>query len=144
MFRTIVSLCFVSALLTTSVALTQEKQPDGTVQLKEGSVGVGLGYSWGSGSLSYKGQNYPLKIKGLSIGQVGAATIEATGKVFNLGKLEDFNGNYTAAGGEATVGGGLGATVLRNQHGVVIHLTSTTRGLNFKVAPEGVQLTLAQ
>jgi hypothetical protein len=33
---------------------------------------------------------------------------------------------------------------LRNQNGVVIDLTSTTRGLDFKVAAEGVQMTLAQ
>jgi hypothetical protein len=144
MLTKIVSVCFAVVLLTASVALTQDKPADGTVQLKEGSVAAGIGYSWGSGTLSYKGQSYPLKVKGLSIGQVGVAKIEATGKVFNLTKLEDFNGNYTAAGVEATVAGGAGASALKNQNGVVIHLTSTTRGLNFKVAPEGVQLTLAQ
>jgi hypothetical protein len=144
MLSRIVTLCCAVVLLTAGVALTQDKPPDGTVQLKEGSVAAGIGYSWGSGTLSYKGQSYPLKVKGLSVGQVGVAKIEATGKVFNLAKLDDFSGNYTAAGVEATVAGGAGATALRNQNGVVIHLTSTTRGLNFKVAPEGVQLTLAQ
>jgi hypothetical protein len=144
MLRTIVSLCFVSVLLAAGVAVPQEKPADGTVQLKQGSVAVGVGYSWGSGSLDFKGKSYPLKVKGLSVGEVGAAKVEATGKVFNLARLEDFNGNYVAAGAEATVGGGMGATALRNQNGVVIQLTSTTRGLNFKVAPEGVQLTLAQ
>ena len=144
MLRKILTLCFVSVLLSAGFALSQDKAPDATVQLKEGSVAVGVGYSWGSGTLHYKGKNYPLKVKGLSIGQVGASKIEATGKVFNLAKLDDFSGNYTAAGVEATVAGGAGASALKNQNGVVIHLTSTTRGLNFKVAPEGVQLTLAQ
>jgi hypothetical protein len=144
MVRKIVTLCVAVVLLSAGVALTQDKPPDATVQLKEGSVALGVGYSWGSGTLNYKGRSYPLKVKGLSIGQVGASKIEATGKVFNLAKLEDFSGNYTAAGVEATVAGGAGASALRNQNGVVIHLTSTTRGLNFKVAPEGVQLTLAQ
>ena len=144
MLRRTVTLCFAAVLLTAGVALTQDKAPDATVQLKEGSVAVGVGYSWGSGTLNYKGRSYPVKVKGLSVGQVGAAKIEAVGQVFNLAKLDDFSGNYTAAGIEATVAGGAGASALRNQNGVVIHLTSTTRGLNFKVAPEGVQLTLAQ
>ena len=144
MLRKIVTLSVASVLLFAGVALSQDKQPDGTVQLKEGSVAAGIGYSWGSGTLTYKGHSYPLKVKGLSVGQVGVAKIEAAGKVFNLAKLEDFSGNYTAAGVEATVAGGAGAAALRNQNGVVIHLTSTTRGLNFKVAPEGVELTLAK
>jgi len=50
--------------------------------------------------------------------------------MFNLTKLEDFSGNYAAAGAEATVGGGAGATVMRNQNGVVIELMSTTQGAN--------------
>jgi hypothetical protein len=85
-----------------------------------------------------------VKIKGLSIGEAGIKKAEATGKVYNLPKIEDFNGNYTAAGAEATIAGGGGGTALRNQNGVVIYLSSTTRGLNFKLAAEGVEMTIAQ
>jgi hypothetical protein len=134
----------VAFVLAASPALSQDKAPSGTVQLHQGTVAAGIGYSWGGGTLNYRGKSHALKIKGLSIGQAGVAKVEASGNVFNLAKLEDFNGNYTAAGVEATVAGGAGATALRNQNGVVIHLTSTTRGLNFKVAAEGVQITLAQ
>ena len=149
MTRRLVTLGIVAAfMLSASAALSQDKSqdksPSGTVRLSQGTVAAGVGYSWGGGTLNYLGKSYPLKIKGLSIGQAGAAKVEASGNVFNLAKLEDFNGNYTAAGVEATVAGGMGATALRNQNGVVIHLTSTARGLNFKLAPEGVQITLAQ
>jgi hypothetical protein len=140
----IIALVIAVACLVASPALSQDKPADGTVHLSQGSVAAGIGYSWGGGTLSYKGKSYPLKVRGLSIGQAGISKAEANGSVFNLTKLEDFNGNYTAAGIEGTVGGGAGAQALRNQNGVVIHLTSTTRGLNFKVAPEGVQITLAQ
>jgi len=51
-----------------------------------------------------------------------------------LKKLADFNGNYTAAGAGATVGGGAGATIMKNQNGVVIELTSTTQGASLKLA----------
>ena len=89
-------------------------------------------------------RSHKVKIKGLSIGEAGIKKAEATGKVYNLAKLEDFNGNYTAAGAEATIAGGGGGTALRNQNGVVVYLASTTRGLNFKLAGEGIEMTLAQ
>jgi hypothetical protein len=145
MIRAFVTAAMVAVFaLFASVALSQDKAPSGTVRLSEGSVAAGIGYTWGSGTLTYLGKTYPLTVHGISIGQVGVSKVEARGDVFNLAKLEDFSGNYTAAGVEATVAGGMGATALRNQNGVVIHLTSTTRGLNFKVAPEGVRITLAQ
>jgi hypothetical protein len=31
---------------------------------------------------------------------------------------------------------------MRNQNGVVIHLFTTTGGLNFKLAPEGIRLNI--
>jgi len=145
MTRTIVALFILAALLVPgSAARSQDKPADATVHLSHGSVAAGIGYSWGSGTLNYHGKSYPLKVRGLSIGQAGISKAEATGNVFNLTKVEDFAGNYTAAGVEGTVAGGMGATALRNQNGVTMYLTSTTRGLNFKVAAEGVQITLAQ
>ena len=142
MTRRLVTLAIVMTfVLTAGVALSQDKKPDATVRLHQGSVAVGIGYSWGGGTLSYKGKTYKVKIKGLSIGEAGIKKAEATGKVYNLPKIEDFNGNYTAAGAEATIAGGGGGTALRNQNGVVIYLASTTRGLNFKLAAEGVEMT---
>ena len=145
MTRRLVTLAIVMTFaLTAGVALSQDKPPDATVRLTQGSVAAGIGYSWGGGTLNYKGKSYKVKIKGLSIGEAGIKKAEAAGKVYNLAKLEDFNGNYTAAGAEATVAGGVGGTALKNQSGVVIYLTSTTRGLNFKFAGEGVEMTVAQ
>ena len=145
MTRRLVTLAIVMTFaLTAGVALSQDKPPDATVRLTQGSVAAGIGYSWGGGTLNYKGKSYKVKIKGLSIGEAGIKKAEAAGKVYNLPKLEDFNGNYTAAGAEATIAGGVGGTALKNQNGVVIYLTSTTRGLNFKFAGEGVEMTVAQ
>ena len=67
--------------------------------------------------------------------------VEASGNVSNLAKVEDVSGHYTAAGVEDTLARGMRTTALRNQNGVVIHLTSTTRGLSFKVGPEGMRIT---
>jgi len=126
------------------LALAQAKKPDATLSLTEGSVGVGIGFTWGKGTLTYQGKSYPVKIDGLSVGEVGVQRASATGDVFNLKKLPDFNGTYTAGAAGATVGGGAGITAMKNQNGVVIELKSTTQGASLKLAAEGVRLSIAQ
>ena len=128
--------------LLTGLALAQAKKPDATLTLTEGSVALGIGYSWGKGTLSYQGKTYPVKVEGLSVGEVGIQTATATGNVSNLKKLEDFSGNYVAGAAGATVGGGAGVTAMKNQNGVVIELKSTTQGASLKLAAEGLKLTL--
>ena len=73
---------------------------------------------------------------------MGVTRMTASGKVYSLKKLQDFDGTYTAVSIEGTLAGGAGATIMQNQNGVVIHLFTTTTGLNLKVAPEGVRLSI--
>ena len=49
-------------------AHAQEEKPDATVEFSGGSVAAGIGYSWGSGTLTYKGMKYPITVDGLSAG----------------------------------------------------------------------------
>jgi hypothetical protein len=146
MRRTVFALLMVGSVvsLVTGLATAQGKKPDATLTLSEGSVGVGIGYSWGKGTLTYKGESYPFKVEGLSVGEVGVMRATARGDVFNLKRLEDFSGNYAAGGAAGTVGGGAGVTAMKNQNGVVIELKSTTQGASLKLAAEGIRLTLAQ
>jgi hypothetical protein len=136
------SVLFTVLFLFSSLAIAEEQKPDATIKLTQGQVAVGIGYSWGKGILTYKGKEYKLKVKGLSVIDVGVTKAEASGVVFNLKKLEDFNGNYTSVTAEGTLGGGAGATSMRNQNGVVVNLIQTTRGVNVKLAPSGVSITL--
>ena len=92
--------------------------------------------------LTYEGKEYPFKVSGLSVVDVGISKATSSGKGYNLKKLEDFNGNYTAASAEGTMAGGAGALTMKNQNGVVIDLISTTQGVNLKLALEGVKITL--
>jgi hypothetical protein len=146
MRRALITLVAVVGLVSLigGLAGAQSKKPDATVELTEGSVAAGIGFTWGKGSLTYQGKKYPVKVAGLSVGEVGINRASASGSVFDLKKLEDFSGNYTAGGVEGTVGGGAGVTVMKNQNGVVIHLTSTTQGASLKLAASGVRLTLDQ
>lgn len=134
-----------SLMVATSGAFAKEtKKPDGTVRLSEGSVAAGIGFSWGGGVLSYKGKTYHFKVNGLSLGSVGIAKASASGKVYNLHKLEDFNGTYTAASAGATLAGGGSAASMRNQNGVVMDVFATTKGVKLTLAVSGVTVTLDQ
>ena len=144
MRRTLTGLVVAGSLvsLLTGLALAQAKKPDATLSLTEGTVGVGIGFSWGKGTLTYKDKTYPVKVEGLSVGDVGIQRATATGNIYGLKKIEDFDGNFAAAGAGATVGGGVGVTVRKNQNGVVIELKSTTQGANLKLAAEGIKLSV--
>ena len=119
-----------------------EKKPDGTVRIHEGTVAAGIGWSWGGGELNMGGKTHKFKISGLTVAEVGITKAEASGSVYNLKNLDDFNGVYAAAGAEGTAGKGAGVSSLRNDKGVVINLKSETKGANIKIAAEGLKITL--
>ena len=135
-------LVLAMALMCFGSALAEEKKPDATLKFSEGAVAVGIGWSWGKGLLTYKGKDHAFKVKGLSLGEIGITKAEATGRVFNLKKLEDFNGLYMAASVEGTIALGAGETAMKNKKGVVIYVSPLTKGVNFKLAAEGVNFTL--
>ena len=130
--------------LPLSTALAKSKAPDATLQLNQGSVAVGIGWSWGGGTLTYHGKRYPVDVDGLTVGSVGVSKATASGSVYDLKKLEDFNGTYTAVGAGATVGGGGSVATMRNQNGVRITLRSTSRGVKFTLGASGVSLNIKQ
>lgn len=121
-----------------------QNPPSGTITFSGGGVAVGIGYSWGSGVLTFKGKQYPFSVSGLSVVDVGAASYRSSGTVYNLKDIAYFSGNYTAVGAGATVAGGASVATMQNQHGVVIHLTSTTQGLKFNLSASGVSINLKQ
>jgi len=131
----------IAILAVSSEAFAEDASPpDATLQLTQTSVAIVIGYTWGSGTLTYQGKSYPVEIDGLSFLALGITRAKASAEIFNLKTLDDFNGTYTAGSIEGTAGAGAGATIMRNQNGVVIHLFTTTEGLNLKLAPEGVRL----
>jgi hypothetical protein len=146
MRRLVIGAVAVGSLVTAlaGLAVAQGKKPDATLTLSDGSVAAGIGFSWGKGTLSYRGRTYPVAVEGLSVGEVGVTRATAKADVSHLAKLEDFPGNYVAVGAGATAGGGADVTVMRNQNGVVIEMTSTTQGASLKVGAEGLRLTLAK
>jgi hypothetical protein len=69
-------------------------------------------------------------------------SIEASGKVFNLKRLSDFNGNYAAVDAGLTAAGGAGVAAMKNQNGVTVELVSTTRGVEISLGGAGVDMKI--
>jgi len=113
------------------------------IELSGGSVAAGIGYSWGNGTLIFQGKRYALSVSGVSLASVGAVEYTAAGSVEGLKTPQDINGVFTAVGAGATLGGGGNIAAMRNQNGVVIHLTSTTQGLSLSLAASGMKIALA-
>ena len=141
----IVGLFLVSGGLAFAQSQVNSGLPwDAQIQLSAGSVGAGIGIHWGSGKLIQAGKEYPLKVEGLSVGNVGISKATALGTVYNLKNLSDINGTYTAIGTGVTVGGGGSAIAMKNANGVIIHVTTTTEGVSFTFGTSGVTITLQQ
>ena len=121
-----------------------EAIPAGYVWLSGGSVAVGIGYTWGHGTLYYSKdqKQYRFKLSGISIVDVGAAGINAEGEVYNLTTPADIDGNFSAVTAGLTVFEGGSVAYLKNEKGVVIKLHSQTGGLRFNLSANGMRVTL--
>lgn len=123
-------------------AAVKEGKPSGTLRLSGGSFALGIGFSWGKGTLTFQGKDYPISVNGLSLGKVGLSGASASGEVYGLKDLKDFDGHYNAASAGLTVAGGRTAVALKNQNGVKIVISSTTRGFDVTVGTGGVTMKL--
>ena len=128
-------------------AVGQEKKPapnlSGTLTATATSVAVGIGWSWGEGTLTLlDGSQHHFKVNGLDVVAVGVKQASVVGKVYNLKKLEDFEGTYSKATAGITVGGGAAASTMQNQNGVVINMTGTGQGVDVRLAASGMKITL--
>src|SRR5271165_1722606 len=88
-----------------SAPLSEQAIPSGYLWLSGGSVAVGIGYTWGHGTLYYSEnqKQYNFKLSGISIVDVGATGINAEGEVYNLTNPSDLSGHYSALTAGMTV-----------------------------------------
>ena len=130
------------AVFTVNIAHAADKIPDATFDLSGGSIAVGVGYSWGKGTLHYKGSDYSFAVNGLTVLDVGAQQISATGEVYQLAAVEDFGGSYNgvAAGAALVYGGSTG--IMENRKGVVIRIHSNTTGADLNLSGNAIDLKL--
>ncbi len=95
----------------------------------------------GHGTLTFQGKSYPIEVGGLGIGGIGASSIQAHGKVYDLKNINDFEGVY----GQARYGFALGDKSsgqmwLENPNGVMIHLDTKREGLMLSMGADGLSI----
>src|SRR5215475_395120 len=136
----------VAALFVMASGYTlADDRPDATIDYSGGAVAAGVGVNWGHGTLHYQGHDYPFRVNGVRLLDLGAQKFAGTGEVYHLTKLEDFNGTYGAASAGATVAeSGKSTSSMKNTKGVVINLHSNGKGVELTAALEGVDFQLAE
>lgn len=134
-------LCLFSAGSMAQSAPPQ--RPSGSVSIHQVQIAfIGSGTT-GGGTLYFRGRPYPFKLGGLGIGGIGISTIDATGTVYNLYRLADFNGVY----GQARTGWsfgqhGSGEMWLQNSNGVYLRLRARRQGLSLSLGADGMVVSL--
>ncbi|MCK9376096.1 MAG: hypothetical protein M0P73_08105 [Syntrophobacterales bacterium] len=116
--------------------------PVGTVSIDMTSFAAGIGFSSGSGVLRFEGKTHLFKIDGLSVGNVGIASISAVGNVYNMTSLRQFAGNYAAVGAGVTLAGGVAGLKMQNQSGVIINLYAVQQGVQLNIGPQGFNISM--
>ncbi len=142
-FITILALAAVCLFtVATVMAQPQEPYPLGEVTINATQVAAGLGYTWGGGTLKFRGKTYQFDVSGLNVAAVGIAKLAAKGDVYNLTSPGDLAGNYVTASAGAAVIKGKAGLVMRNDKGVVINLVSDQTGVQLSLGTDGMKITM--
>lgn len=118
------------------------QEPSGRVRIEQVQIALLVSGNVGGGVLEFQGASHDFSLGGLGVGGVGAARIEATGEVYNLARLADFEGAYAqgragAVAGDQQLQGGLW---LVNAKGVEIMLESRREGLALSLGGDAVYI----
>lgn len=134
----------LSAVLAAGVSSTA-RADSGTVRISFIKAGWIIGGAVGSGTLTFRGRNYPLSIGGLTYGLTfGGSQTYLRGRVSNIFRPQDIEGVYGAAGAGATVIRGPQAIILTNQKGAVLEVSGTQTGLMLNLDLSGMALSLSR
>jgi hypothetical protein len=125
-----------------TVATLPSQADTGTVRFRVGSAGFIVGVGGGSGTLTFHGKTYPLRIGGVSLGMIGVSSADLVGRARNLRRPSDIAGNYTAVGAGLAVAGGAATALLQNANGVVLEVKGTKVGFSASIDLSGLQISM--
>ena len=141
--RTIKCAAAVFVAAATLIVATLPSQADtGAVRFRVGSAGFIVGVGGGSGTLTFHGKTYPLRIGGVSIGMIGVSSADLVGRARNLRRPSDIAGTYTAVGAGLAIAGGAKTARLRNANGVVLEVRGTQVGFSASLDLSGLQISM--
>ncbi len=132
----------VAAVTTASFADKKEKSHQvGVVTIETKRLSLGVGYTWGEGTLRYKGKDYKFKVKGLNAIGLGFTTMTAEGEVYNMKSLSEFPGTYYGVEGGATLIEESAGLVIKNSKGVMLNLKAKHKGVSLKLGDQGLTIS---
>jgi hypothetical protein len=132
---------FVAAAMLIVATLPSQAET-GTVRLRVGSAGFIVGVGGGSGTLTFRGRTYPLRISGVSLGMIGVSSADLVGRARNLRRASDIAGTYTAVGAGLAVAGGAATATLQNANGVVLHVQGPKVGFSASLNLSGLTIAM--
>ena len=141
------AICLVAA----SAPAAERSAPDGehaaadaTITFRGRSASVGIGFLWGASTVEFQSRTYPVRVDGFVLGGLGTSSLEGTGRIFGLAKIEDLSGDYTALASGAAFGQGTGTIVMRNDKGVRIVIDAKAAGFGVGIGPRGITLSVGE
>ncbi len=97
MFGRLLPIHLALLFLIAAPAMGQERpsgKPSATISIHELQVAfVGSG-AIGGGTLNFEGKHFPISVKGLGVGGIGASELSASGVVYGLKNRPDLTGAY--------------------------------------------------
>lgn len=133
------------ALVVMLAASASALADTGTIRIHFVKAGWVIGGTAGSGTLTFRGRNYPLSIGGLSYGLTfGASSVRLRGVVRNIHHVRDIEGVYGAGSAGAAIVRGPQAAVLTNQRGVVLEVSGAQSGVIVNLDLSGMAVSLAR
>jgi hypothetical protein len=133
-------------LSATGGAVAQEEPkdlPTGRVNIEQVQIAFMGSGALGGGTLQFRGKTYKFKMGGLGVGGIGASRLSASGDVYGLTNLADFEGPYGEIRTGWAIGDmGKGRFWLRNPKGVYLKLQGTREGLQLSGGAEAVVIKL--
>ena len=136
------ALFFMVMALASNAAAAEKATPSGKLTRESRSIAAGIGITGGDGKLNFKGKDYPFSIDGLTLVDFGISKASAVGEVYDLTDSAKFAGTYVAAEAGIVLAGGVGGMVLRNQHGVVLHIRSVSKGAKLQLGTSGLTIKM--
>ena len=114
----------------------------GRVRLRMANAGFIVGIGGGSGSLTFQGHTYPLRIGGITLGTIGASGGTLVGTARNLHQASDIVGTFSAVGAGIAVAGGARVLRMQNSNGVILELQGMQAGFEANAGLSGFSLSM--
>ena len=146
MIQLIRAIKFSAALLLAAVMLsgvsTASSAETGIVHLRIVKAGFIIGAGGGSGTLTYHGETYRLRVGGIGLGTIGVAEARLVGVAHHLHHVADIVGTYDVLGASVAVVGGPKVARLQNGKGVVLELRGQQIGFEATLGLGGMTINL--